>query len=460
MSTIRIGSRTSIKRRLSVAFCLAAFGIQIVPHAAGAQGSTPADARIAAMVAAVSPQRLRATDERLVAFGTRNLYSDPTNKTRGVGAARDWLVAQFKTIAENSGGRMSVRVQQYLQPKNDRIVRPVEVASVLATLRGDDPEAGIVIISGHYDSRDSDGSDPLGDAPGADDNGSGTCAVLEAARVMAHQHFRATIVFAEYDGEEQGLFGSSYHAKTLHAAGATIEGMLNNDIIGTSIGHDGVRRPNGVRIFSEALAAKSDPRRVNYAGNESDSPSRELARFVKESAEEYVPPMRADLIYRADRWGRGGDHQSFNAEGYPAIRFAEPDETWEHQHQSPRIENGIEYADLIKFMDFDYLARVTRMNVAGAAALALGPPRPAHVTLLARGFTYDTILAWKPVPSATGYELVWRAFTDPTWMHARALGNVTTVNAKDLNKDDYIFGIRSVNAAGLRSPVVFPTPIR
>lgn len=451
---MRIGSPTST--RFIAASALAA--MLLAP--AAAQTTPPPDARIAAMVAAVSPARLRAYDERLVAFGTRNLYSDPNNTTRGIGAARDWLVAQFNAIAKDSGGRMTVSVQQYEQPKTERIVRPVQVYSVLATLRGDDPSAGTVIISGHYDSRNSDGQDPLGDAPGADDNGSGTVAALEAARVMVREHFRATIVFAEYDGEEQGLLGSGFHAKTLHDSGATVEGMLNNDIIGTSIGHDLVTRPASVRVFSEGLAAKSDRSQINTAGGENDSPSRELARFIKETGELYVAPMHADLIYRSDRWGRGGDHQPFNEQGFPAIRFVEPNETWEHQHQNPRIENGIEYADLIKFMDFEYLARVTRMNVAGAAALALGPARPGEVTLLARGFTYDTILAWKPAAGANGYELVWRGFTDATWTHSRALGNVTTINAKDLNKDDYIFGVRAVNAAGLRSPVVFPAPIR
>ena len=431
-----------------------------LPSPAPAQPANPLDPRISALVAAVSAQRLRADDERLVAFGTRNLFSDAHGKARGVGAARDWLVAQFTAGARASGGRMRVAVQRFVQPKTPRIPRDVETFNVLATLPGDDPAAATIVISGHYDSRNDDGNDPNGDAPGADDNGSGTIAVLEAARVMAPLHFRNTIVFAEYDGEEQGLFGSAYHAKSLRDAGVRVAANLNNDIIGSSLGHDGVRRPTDVRLFSEALPAGATAARVNAMGSENDSPSRELARFVKEAGEAYVAPMRANLVFRGDRLGRGGDQESFTALGFAAVRFVEANETWEHQHENPRVEKGVEYGDLLKYMDWDYVANVTRMNVAAAAALALGPPPPAEATLLARGFTYDTILQWKAGPGAAAFEVVWRATWEPVWTHSRLVGNVTTVNLKDLNKDDWIFGVRALDGSGLRSVAVFPQHVR
>src|SRR5690349_6293059 len=314
------------------------------------------DPAIAAAVAKVSADRLKATDTKLVGFGTRNTFSEKLGDKRGVFAARAWIADQFREIAKASHGRMTVAYDTHVHAADGkRVPRDVEISSVIATLKGDEPGGRTYVMSSHYDSRNSDNADTTQDAPGADDNGSGTSAVIEAARVMAALPTHATIVFATYDSEEQGLFGSAHHAAALKASGADVEGDLNNDIVGASVGDQGEKNPGLVRIFSEALAAGADPKQVNLVGNENDSPSRELARYAQEVGDRYQPDFHGELVFRADRFLRGGDHESFNAAGFPAIRFVEPVENFAHQHQTPRTENGIEYGDLQKFMDFDYL---------------------------------------------------------------------------------------------------------
>ena len=335
-------------------------------------GSISVDPAIARIVAQVSTDRLKADDARLVAFGTRSTFSEGMGDKRGVFAARTWIAEQFREIAKKSGGRMIVAYDGYIQKADGkRIPRDVEISSVIATLKGDEPGSRTYVISSHYDSRNSDNTDATLDAPGADDNGSGTSAVLEAARVLAATPVHATVIFVTYDSEEQGLLGSAHHAQALKAAGTDVQGDLNNDIVGASVGDSGEKNPDQVRIFSEALSDGADPAKVNLLGNENDSPSRELARFAEEAGDLYGQGFHGELIFRADRFLRGGDHESFNAAGFPAIRFVEPVETFAHQHQTVRVENGIEYGDLAKFMDFDYLARVTRYNVAVLASLAV-----------------------------------------------------------------------------------------
>ena len=437
--------------------------VALAATAAGAQEDAPPsptiDPHIAALLASVSAGRLRANDERLVAFGTRNLFSETLHsRTRGVYAARNWIADRFRAIARDSGGRMTVAFDTYLQAKTDRTPRAAEVSSVIATLRGGDPSRAIYVMSSHYDSRNSDGNDATRDAPGADDNGSATVAVLEAARAMATTHFAGTIVFACFDGEEQGLFGSDHYANVLRASGTRVAANFNNDIIGASVGHDGEQNPNDVRLFSEALPASATPRLVNALGTENDSPARELARFAKETGEAYEPAMHVDLIYRSDRFLRGGDQQSFAAQGFPAIRYVEPHENFDHQHQTVRVENGVQYGDLVRYVDFAYLARVTQLNIAALATLALAPAAPAPL-LTARELAYTSTLVWNRMPGATAYELVWRRTYEPTWTHAKSVGDVTTATLP-LSKDDWLFGVRSVDAAGHRSPVAFPTPVR
>ncbi len=416
------------------------------------------DAAIARLLDQVSPERLRATDTALVAFGTRSTFSDHAPPGRGVVAARDWLVAQFQAIAATSGGRMSVALDEYDQPADGRRVpRPVRISSVVATLRGDEPGGRTYVMSSHYDSRATDDSDGTADAPGADDNGSGTAAVLEAARLMAGTHPHATIVFATYDAEEQGLFGSAHHAQALRAAGVDVQGDLNNDIVGASVGDRGERNPNRVRIFSEALAEGAVPKRVNVLGNEEDSPSRELARYTRATGNAYVPGLEGELVFRADRFLRGGDHESFNAAGYPAIRFTEPVETFAHQHQNVRMEGGVQYGDLQRYMDFDYLARVTRYNIAVLAALAMGPGQPAHAYILTHELTNDTSLSWTPVAGAARYEVVRRLTTDADWTGSTDEKQAVSVTLP-YSKDQWLFGVRAVDSAGHVGVVTFPEP--
>ncbi len=415
------------------------------------------DPGIAAMVTSVSAHRLRATDNRLVAFGTRDAFSETLHdKRRGVYAARDWIAAQFREIGKTSGGRLTVALDTFEQPKLENTPRAVEISSVYATLRGDDPAAQTFVVSSHYDSRPSDGNDPIADAPGADDNGSAVAAVLEAARIMTPQHFHGTIVFACFDGEEQGLFGSAHLANELKTDNVGAD--LNNDIIGASVGHDGEADPYDVRLFSEALPADAVPRRVNLLGTENDSPSRELARFTKETAEAYVPQMHANLVYRADRFLRGGDQESFTAAGIPAVRFVEAHENFDHQHQNVRIANGVQYGDLARYLDFDYLARVTQLNIAALATLARAPA-PPKATMLVKSLGYDTTLAWNADPAAATYEVVWRTTIEPTWTHERQVGPATSATLP-LSKDDWIFGVRAVDRAGHAGVAAYPVPVR
>ena len=421
--------------------------------------STAKDPRIATMVAAISVANLRADDTALVGFGTRNDFSETTSTaTHGVFGARDWIVAQFTAIAATSGGRMHVALDTYLQDKLSRTPRAVTESSVVATLQGD--ESGrIYVISSHYDDCHGDCTDGTGIAPGADDNASGVSAVLEAARVMAPTHFRGTIEFVCFDGEELALWGSAHLAKELHAAGAPVLADLNNDVIGNSTGGDGMHEPDVMRVFSEGLPVGATIATVNALGSENDSPSRELARFVGETVPAYLPDFHVRQIFRADRFLRGGDQQSFQAEGFPAVRFVEAHENFTHQHQNVRIENGIQYGDLVEYMDFDYLARVTQANVATLASLALGPAPPGNVHMVLAHLGYDTTLAWSPAADATSYEIVWRATDASQWQSSKDVGNVTGATVP-FSKDDYIFGVRAVDASGLRSPAVYPVPAR
>ena len=434
-------------------------GLALIPLAQAAP-RPEVDPAIAAIVAKVSAARLKDVDARLVAFGTRNTFSEKLGAKRGVFAARAWIAGQFREIAKASHGRMTVAYDSYVhQADGKRVVRDVEISSVIATLEGDEPGGRTYVMSSHYDSRNSDNADTTHDAPGADDNGSGTAAVIEAARIMAGLPTRATVIFATYDAEEQGLLGSAHHAAALKAAGVDVEGDINNDIVGASVGDQGEKNPGTMRIFSEALAAGSDPARVNAIGNENDSPSRELARFAQEIGDRYQTDFHGELIFRADRFLRGGDHESFNASGFPAIRFVEPIESFAHQHQTPRTENAVEYGDLSKFMDFDYLASVTRYNVAVLSSLAIGPGCPDSAAVLTRALDNKTQLTWKAVPGAVTYEIVRRKTTDAVWTEVTDVGNVTAATLP-YSKDNWLFGVRAVDGQGHRGVPAFPLPLR
>ena len=425
-----------------------------------AMPSVPADPAIAAMVGAVSSQRLMQTEKTLVAFGTRNDFSETSSTaTHGVFAARDWIAAQFGAIAQTSGGRMTVALDTYLQPKTERTPRAVTESSVIATLKGDQP-GRIYVMSSHFDDCDGKCTDGAGVAPGADDNGSGVSAVLEAARVMASTHFAGTIIFACFDGEELGLWGSDHYARELAAAHAPVLAVLNDDIVGTSTGGDGTKEGDVIRVFSQGLPAGASLDRVNLIGSENDSPSRELSRFIAETVPVYVPDFKVRQIFRADRFLRGGDQESFQAAGFAAaIRFVEPHEYFAHQHQDVRMEGGVQYGDLPEYIDADYLARATQANVAALGALALGPAPPGDVQLVTKKLGYDSTLRWKAAAGATSYEIVWRTTDAPQWEHAQDAGAALSATVP-ISKDDYILGVRSVGANGLRSPAVYPTPVR
>ena len=423
--------------------------------------------KIQEIVRAIDARRIEQSINKLVSFGTRNTNSDQDNRVRGIGAARDWLFSEFSKAAEQSGGRMTVEKQSYNQPKADRVPAPIVVTNIVATLKGTQPESSerVYVVSGHYDSMCGSASDAKCDAPGANDDASGTVAVLEMARVMAKYEFDATIIFMAVAGEEQGLLGSTYFAEQAKKNSMNIEGMFTNDIVGNSLGGNGVRDTRTVRVFSEGVPSDETVEQANTrrgVGGENDSTSRQLARFIAESAATYVPGMKAMMVYRRDRYLRGGDHRPFLERGFPAVRFTEPNEDYNHQHQNVRTENGIEYGDLPKFVDFGFVANVSRINAASLAMLALAPARPRNVGIVTARLTNDTDLKWdaNKEPDLAGYEIVWRDTTSPVWTNSKMIGNVTTFTMKGMSKDNYFFGVRSVDKAGNRSPVSFPRPMR
>ena len=429
--------------------------------------SAPLNPRIVPIVRSIDARNIETAIRKLVSFGTRNTLSDQTDPKRGIGAARDWLFLEFQKIAAASGGRMSVEKQTFEQAKGDRIPSATMITNVVATLKGTRPEsvARTYVVSGHYDSMCGSAVDAKCDAPGANDDASGTAVVLELARAMAPHQFDATIVFMAVAGEEQGLYGATYFAEQAKRNNVEIEAMFTNDIVGNSLGGNGVRDRNTVRVFSEGVPTDETPEEANIrrgVGGENDSTSRQLARFIKETAERYVRGMRVIMVYRRDRYLRGGDHRPFLERRYPAVRFTETNEDYRHQHQNLRIENGTQYGDLPEFVDFSYTANVARRNAAALATLALAPARPKAVGLVTARLTNDTDLKWEANTETdlAGYEIVWRETTAPVWTNALFVGNVTSYTVKGMSKDNYFFGVRAVDREGNRGPVSFPRPVR
>ena len=421
--------------------------------------------QISKLVTEISAQNIENTIRKLVSFGTRNTLSEQNDPNRGIGAARDWLYAEFQKAAAESGGRMVVEKQTFEQPKGARVPQPTMLTNIVSTLKGTQPESTdrVYVVSGHYDSMCSSAIDAKCDAPGANDDASGTAAVLEMARVMAKYSFDATIVFMTVPGEEQGLRGATHFAEEAKKNNLNIEGMFTNDIIGSSLGGNGLRDPRTVRVFSEGVPSNETQQEATTrrsVGGENDSPSRQLARFIKETTERFVPSMKVWLIYRRDRYGRGGDHQPFLERGYAAVRFTEPNEDYHHQHQNVRTENGIKYGDLPEFDDFNYIANVARVNAASLAALASAPARPKTVTF-PTSLSNDTPIKWdaNKEPDLAGYEIVWRDTTAAEWTNSQAVGNVLTFTMKGMSKDNYLFGVRAIDKQGNRSPVSYPRPL-
>lgn len=423
--------------------------------------------QISRIVQEIDAGNIERTIRKLVSFGTRNTLSAQDDQQRGIGAARDWLFDEFSRVAEQSGGRMGVQKQTFEQPKAARVPVPTTITNIVATLSGTQPESEgrTYVVSGHYDSMCTSPTDATCDAPGANDDASGTAAVLEMARVMAKYKFDATIIFMAVAGEEQGLLGSTYFAEQATQKGMDVEGMFTNDIIGSSLGGNGVRDAHTVRVFSEGVPSNEKPEEANVrrgVGGENDSTSRQLARFIKETAERYVRGMRVTMVYRRDRYLRGGDHIPFLEHGFAAVRFTEPNEDYRHQHQNVRIENGVQYGDLPEFDDFNYIANVARVNAASLAMLALAPARPKNVGLVTTRLTTDTDLKWDANKESdlAGYEIVWRDTTSPVWTNARSVGRVTSYTMKGMSKDNFFFGVRAIDKQGNRSLVSFPRPVR
>ncbi|HEU5470585.1 MAG TPA: M28 family metallopeptidase [Actinophytocola sp.] len=426
-------------------------------------GRVPPDIR--AMLREINPRNIERTINTLVSFGTRNTLSAQDHPTRGIGAARDWLFAEFTSAAAASGGRMTVELQSYIQGVAPRIPVPTPITNVVATLRGSSPDSvdRTYVVSGHYDSMPTSVTDFTSDAPGANDDASGVAAVLEMARVMATRTFDATIVFMAVAGEEQGLLGSNHFATTAKAAGRNIAGMFTNDIIGSSVGGAGEREPFTVRLFGEGLptvanpALETDWRR--FGGWETEGPPRQLARYIKDVAENDATRMKVKIIYRRDRFGRGGDHIPFLQQGYPAVRFTETNEDYRHQHIDVAVRDGVQFGDLPEFCDFDYIARVARVNAISLANLARSPAAPAGALFNVQGLRSDTVLRWNPNTEVnlSGYEVVVRDTTDLEWEDVMPVGNVTNVTFPNTSKDNFLYGVRAVNRNGFRSPVSFPS---
>jgi Zn-dependent M28 family amino/carboxypeptidase len=405
------------------------------------------------------PAQLQATIQALVGFGTRHTMSDTASNKRGIGAARRWVQARFEQIGHDCGGCLTI-VTPSQTVTGTRVPKPTAIVDVVAVQRGSTDPERVVILTGHIDSRVTDVLNATADAPGADDDASGVAAVIEAARILSRYKFPATIVYGVLSGEEQGLYGGKVLADYAKAQGWRVEADLNNDIVGGTRGLNGVIDNTRLRLFSEGTRdteTAEDAKQRRVEGGENDSASRNVARYAKELAETYLPNWTVALVYRLDRFGRGGDHSAFNALGYPAVRFTENSENYRHQHQDLRTEGGVEFGDTIAHVDFPYLAKVAATNAIAAASMASAPPPPANVKI-AGAVTADTKLSWNAAPGqrAAGYRVHWRDTTEPAWTHSRDAGSAESLTLVNVAIDDFAFGVSSVSADGFESPVVFP----
>ncbi|MEO8153752.1 MAG: M28 family metallopeptidase [Rhizobacter sp.] len=410
------------------------------------------------VAAAVKPDELQATITRLVGFGTRHTLSDTTSDTRGIGAARRWVKSRLEAMGKECGGCIEV-VTPSQTVTGARVPQPTEVMDVVAIQRGSSDPERVIVITGHLDSRVTDVMNATSDAPGANDDASGVAALMEAARVLSRHKFRATLVYAALSGEEQGLYGGKVLAEYARKQGWQVQADLNNDIVGNSHGENGVHDNSTVRVFSEGTKALETPAQANrrrYNGGELDSPSRNVARYVAALAEKHLTNLRVQMVYRTDRYGRGGDQVAFLEAGFPAVRITEANEDYTRQHQDLRVENGVHYGDTIDGVDFVYLAQITRLNAITMAAMANAPMPPKGVTIEG-AVTPNTTVKWQAVPGASRYRVWWRGTTDPQWRHSREVaGDATQLVLQNVVIDDWFFGVSAVSADGYESPVVFP----
>lgn len=413
----------------------------------------------------VSADRIEKDIRTLVGFGTRHTLSETDSETRGIGAARRWVYEEFNRISAACGGCLEVSYQSDFIEGEKRIPNRTEVVNVIAIQRGTMDPGRYVIMSGDIDSRVSDVMDYTSDAPGANDNASGLAGVLEAARVLSKHKFAGSIVYAGLSGEEQGLFGGKIMAAQAKEDGWRITGVLNNDMIGNIEGINGVINNTTARVFMEGTRMNETPeeaRARRFYGGEVDSPSRNLGRYVHRIAEEHIPNLDVMMVYRLDRFGRGGHHRPFNDLGYPGVRIMETNENYNRQHQDLRTENGIRYGDVIEGVNFDYAAKLTGLNALTMAALSRAPAPPMNVSIEG-AVSPDTTLKWamsnvQGTGNLAGYKVYWRLTSEPTWTNSRYVGNVNEATLENIVIDNYLFGVAAVSKDGFESPVVFPGP--
>lgn len=413
--------------------------------------------------AAVSAERIEHDIKKLVSFGTRHTLSETESDTRGIGAARRWIKAEFDRISAECGGCLEVYYQSRVISGEPRIPDPVEVVSVIAVQKGTVDPSRYVIMSGDIDSRVTDIMNYTSDAPGANDNASGVAGTLEAARVLSKYDFAGSIVYAALAGEEQGLFGGKIMAEQAQKDGWRIKAVLNNDMIGNIEGINGVINNTTARIFAEGTRQDETPediRRRRFMGGEVDAPSRNVARYIDWMAERYIPNLDTMVIYRLDRFARGGHHRPFNDLGYPGVRIMETNENYNRQHQDIRVEDGIAYGDTIDGVNFDYAAKLTALNAVSLAGMAWAPSPPAQVEI-AGAVSPDTTLSWAASSAAEkdlikGYRVYWRHTDAPNWEFSRYAGDVTEFTLENVVIDNYFFGVASVSEDGFESPVVYP----
>jgi len=415
------------------------------------------------LAAATSADRIEQDIVKLVSFGTRHTLSETQSETRGIGAARRWIEAEFNRISADCGGCLEVITVSDTISGERRIPEPTEVVNVIAIQRGTlDPDR-MVMMAGDIDSRVSDPLDGVSDSPGANDNASGLAGVIEAARVLSKYEFPGTIVYSALSGEEQGLFGGAILAAHALENGWRIKAVLNNDMIGNITGLDGVTDNATARVFSEGtryVETEDEARTRRYSGGEVDSPSRNIARYVDRMADEFIPNLDVMMIYRLDRFGRGGHHRPFNEAGMPGVRIMETHEHYHRQHQDIRVEDGISYGDVIEGVNFDYARKLTSLNIVTLAGMASAPPFPANVSIEG-AVQPSTTLKWtmatgKAAENLAGYKVYWRLTTDAQWSFSRFVGSIDTYTLENVVIDNYLFGVASVSDDGYESPVVFP----
>ncbi len=430
-----------------------------------AQISAKQNPQIEKILSEISAANIEANIRKLVSFGTRHTLSSQDDPKRGIGAARTWIKSEFERYSKESGGRLIVSEDDFIQPVAQRVPQPTRLINIIGTLPGKQSESKdrLYVVSGHYDSCVCTQSvlDATSDAPGASDDASGTAAVMEMARVMSKYEFDATLIFMTVPGEEQGLLGAAHWAELAKTKALNVAAMFTNDIIGNTNGGNGVKENKRIRVFSEGIPStetEAEAKTRQSIGGENDGPSRQLARYIKEVGERYVPNFEVTLIFRRDRYGRGGDHTPFLQRGFSAVRFTEPNEDFSRQHQVVREENGIKYGDVPEMVDFGFVAQVARVNAASLSSMALAPASPTGVSFKTSRQEYDTTLAWKAgtEPDIAGYRIVWRPTNQPYWTGSKDVGNVTEFVMKGLSKDDYFFAVQAVDKDGNVSVPTFP----